>query len=119
MTSFFGRHARRKIVGLCNNLCHSVTGNSARRSLHTRTAKVRDNRLFGYSAKSLEPPLIKFKSFICYSRMFRIKAKYMRFITYNRKSLSYVHAYPRAYLCQSSPLPLSDAAVELEKQVKS
>jgi len=50
------RSPRRKIADL-QNLCCSVTGNSARRSHHTRTAKVRDNRLFGsYSAKSLEPP---------------------------------------------------------------
>jgi len=41
------------------NLCCSITGNSARRSNHTCTAKVRDNRLFGnYSAKSLELPLM-------------------------------------------------------------
>ena len=40
-----------------DDLC-SITGNSVRRSLHTHTAKVRNNRLFGnYSAKSLELPL--------------------------------------------------------------
>ena len=49
---------QRKIGDLRNNLCCSVTGNSAWRSHHTRTAKVCDNRLFGnYSAKSLELPL--------------------------------------------------------------
>ena len=56
MTFFWS--PRRKIGDLRKNLCCSVTGNSVQRSHHTRTAKVRDNGLFGnYSAKSLESPL--------------------------------------------------------------